>query len=194
MKDKLGYPAEGSPKFPIEGSPFTSESYNAFLNTFQDWGLRNILPKNHIIPKPPVNERKETAEEIAEEKFNNYIDDPARAWTEVIGESASFNPKTNRLTVTMEMEDEEGNITTKPQIFDFSQPGQLVKYFQTLLENSLDMKKGSSEKKGAIARIIERKTRAVEPNYYPKVSPDKIKEKASQMQNIGNIDWSSPKK
>ena len=191
-KDRLGYPPEGSPKFPIEGSPFTSESYNAFLNTFQDWGLGNILPKNHIIPKPPIKERKETAEEIAEEKFNNYINDPARAWTEVFRESASFNPKTNIVTVTKEMEDKEGNITTRPEIHDFSQPGGLTGYFQLLLENSLDM--GGDDKSRAIARILERKARAIEPNYYPKVSPGKIKEKASQMQNIGNIDWSSPKK
>jgi len=53
---------------------------------------------------------------------------------------------------------------------------------------------GGDDKSRAIARILERKARAIEPNYYPKVSPGKIKEKASQMQNIGNIDWSSPKK
>ena len=92
------------------------------------------------------------------------------------------------------MEDKEGNITTRPEIHDFSQPGGLTGYFQLLLENSLDM--GGDDKSRAIARILERKARAIEPNYYPKVSPlsDKIKEKASQMQNIGNIDWSSPKK
>ena len=191
-KDRLDYPSAGSKDFPIEGSPFTSESYTAFLNTFQDWGLRNLLPKNHIIPKPPIKERKETAEEIAEEKFNNYINDPARAWTEVFRESASFNPKTNIVTVAKEMEDEENNITTKPEIYDFSQPGGLTGYFQLLLENSLDW--GDNDKGRMTAKILERKTRAIEPNYYPKVSPGKIKEKVSQMQNIGNIDWSSPKK
>lgn len=191
-KDKLGYPAEGSPKFPIEGSPFTSESYNAFLNAFQDWGLGNILPKNHIIPKTPAKDRVETAEEIVEEKFNNYIDELDTSWTQVTGEVASFNPKTNMLTVTIEMEDTDGNITTKPELYDLSQPGQFTNYIRLLLDKEPDL--GNDIKSRKIKKDILEKAKAIEPDYYPKVSPDEIKEKAFQMQNIGNIDWSSPKK
>jgi len=191
-KDRLGYPPEGSPKFPIEGSPFTSESYNAFLNTFQDWGLGNILPKNHKIPKTPAKDRVETAEEIVEEKFNNYIDELDTSWTQVTGEAASFNPKTNMLTVTKEMEDTDGNITTVPELYDLSQPGQFTNYIRLLLNKEPDL--GNDIKSRKIKKDILEKARAIEPDYYSKVSPDEIKEKASQMQNIGNIDWSSPKK
>lgn len=191
-KNRLGYPPAGSKNFPIEGSPFTSESYNAFLNTFQDWGLGNILPKNHKIPKTPAKDRVETAEEIVEEKFNNYIDELDTSWTQVTGEAASFNPKTNMLTVTKEMEDTDGNITTVPELYDLSQPGQFTNYIRLLLNKEPDL--GNDIKSRKIKKDILEKARAIEPDYYSKVSPDEIKEKASQMQNIGNIDWSSPKK
>jgi len=165
-KDRLGYPPPGSKNFPIEGSPFTSESYDAFVNTFQDWGLRNLLPKNHIVPKEPVKERAETAQEISEEKFNNYIDNLDTSWTEVTGEMASFDPEKNMITVTVEMQDKEGNITTEPELYDLSQPGQFTNYVRLLLNKSPDL--GNDIKSREIKRSILEKAKAEESKYLAK--------------------------
>jgi len=169
-KDRLGYPPAGSKNFPIEGSPFTSESYTAFLNTFQDWGLRNLLPKNHIIPEESVKERVETAAEIAEEKFNNYIDNLDTSWTEVTGEMASFDPEKNMLTVTVEMQDKEGNTTTEPELYDLSQSGQFTNYIRLLLDKSPDL--GNDAKSREIKRSILEKAKAEEIKYRAKPIED----------------------
>ena len=169
-KDRLGYPPVGSKNFPIEGSPFTKESYEAFLNTFQDWGLRNLLPKNHIVPKTPVKERVETAQEIAEEKINNYINNLDTSWTEVTGEAASFDPKTNMLTVAVEMQDADGNMVTTPELYDLSQPGQFTNYIRLLLDKSPDL--GNDIKSREIKRNILEKAKAEESKYLAKPIED----------------------
>lgn len=169
-KDRLGYPPAGSKNFPIEGSPFTKESYEAFLNTFQDWGLRNLLPKNHIVPKTPVKERVETAQEIAEEKINNYINNLDTSWTEVTGEAASFDPKTNMLTVAVEMQDADGNMVTTPELYDLSQPGQFTNYIRLLLDKSPDL--GNDIKSREIKRNILEKAKAEESKYLAKPIED----------------------
>ena len=170
-KDRLGYPPEGSPKFPIEGSPFTSESYNAFLNTFQDWGLGNILPKNHIVPVKTVDEDDAPLEVQVENKFNLYMQDLGAAWTEATGETAFFNPKTNIVTVSEAYEDDEGTRILKPKLYDLSQPGNFVNYIKRLTEEDPKFK-GTSEKKSNAVDLLLAKARARANEFRPKPIED----------------------
>lgn len=170
-KDRLGYPPEGSPKFPIEGSPFTSESYNAFLNTFQDWGLGNILPKNHIVPVKTVDEDDAPLEVQVENKFNSYMQDLGAAWTEATGETAFFNPKTNIVTVSQAYENNEGTRILKPKLYDLSQPGTFVNYIKRLVEEDPKFK-GTSEKKSNAVDLLLAKARARANEFRPKPIED----------------------
>jgi hypothetical protein len=170
-KDRLGYPPEGSPKFPIEGSPFTSESYNAFLNTFQDWGLGNILPKNHIVPVKTVDEDDAPLEVQVENKFNSYMQDLGAAWTEATGETAFFNPKTNIVTVSQAYENNEGTRILKPKLYDLSQPGTFVNYIKRLAEEDPKFK-GTSEKKSNAVDLLLAKARARANEFRPKPIED----------------------
>jgi hypothetical protein len=166
-KDRLGYPPVGSKNFPIEGSPFTKESYEAFLNTFQDWGLRNLLPKNHIVPVKTVDEDDDPPEVQAENKFNLYMQNLGTAWTEATGERAFFDPKTNIVTVSEPYEDDEGTRILKPKLYDLSQPGNFVNYIKRLTEEDPKFE-GTSEKNRKVVDLLLAKARARANEFAPK--------------------------
>ena len=166
-KNRLGYPPPGSKNFPIEGSPFTKESYEAFLNTFQDWGLRNLLPKNHIVPVKTVDEDDDPPEVQAENKFNLYMQNLGTAWTEATGERAFFDPKTNIVTVSEPYEDDEGTRILKPKLYDLSQPGNFVNYIKRLTEEDPKFE-GNSEKNRKVVDLLLAKARARANEFAPK--------------------------
>ncbi len=152
-------------RFPIEGSPFSKESAEKFIEAFNNFA-KNKLPKNHPVAVKAVKDRIETAEEIVEEKFNNYIEELDTSWTDVTGETASFDPKTNMLTVTVEMENEDGDIITEPELYDLSQPGQFTNYIRLLLDKSPDL--GNDIKSREIKRSILEKAKVKEKEYLAK--------------------------
>ena len=166
-KDRLGYPPAGSKNFPIEGSPFTKESYEAFLDTFQDWGLRNLLPKNHIVSVKTVDEDTAPPEIQAENRFNLYMQDLGVAWAEATGETAIFDPKTNIVTVSVEEQDADGNMIITPELWDLNQPGIFVNYIKRLTEKDPKFK-GISQKKQYVVDLLLAKARARANEFVPK--------------------------